>query len=299
MEFMANKLDLKVSFSFMKCRLYFILLFSVIQYSFFAQNYNLKVELIDNMIKAIDNHNQLEFKMYRNERSKNGFTDGKFYAKLNNKPYKLYIKNFKPKPGSEILYIKGQNDDKALINPNSFPYFSISLDPDNSILLAGGHHSVREAGFALFSNMFKLYKKNYGEELYNRITYHGMFKWNNRVCYKISIDYPDYSTKKYTPKNGETLYSISRDKLLNIGKLREYNEKYDDDEILDENDIIIIQSVYAKKAVIFIDKLNYFPIYQLIYDEEGLYEKYQYDDLNLDVNFKNEEFTKDFSEYNF
>tara|TARA_Y100001954_G_scaffold102353_1_gene111283 strand:+ start:48 stop:848 length:801 start_codon:yes stop_codon:yes gene_type:complete len=265
----------------------------------FAQDNKLKVELIDKMIKAIDDHNQMEFKMYRSERSKNGFTDGKFYAKLINKPYKLYIKNFKPKPGSEILYIKGQNDDKALINPNSFPYFSISLDPDNNLLLAGGHHSLREAGFTLFSNMFKLYKVNYGEELYNRITYHGMFKWNDRVCYKISIDYPDYSTKKYTPKKGETLYSISRDQLLNIGKLREYNVKYDDDDILDVSDEIIIQNVYAKKAIIFIDNENYFPIYQLIYDEEGLYEKYQYVDLNLDISFKNEEFTRDYPEYNF
>lgn len=283
----------------MKCRLYFILIFGIIQCTVFAQEKNLKVALIDKMIKAIDDHNQMEFKMYRSERSKNGFTDGKFYAKLINKPYKLYIKNFKPKPGSEILYIKGQNDDKALINPNSFPYFSISLDPDNNLLLAGGHHSLREAGFTLFSNMFKLYKVNYGEELYNRITYHGMFKWNDRVCYKISIDYPDYSTKKYTPKKGETLYSISRDQLLNIGKLREYNVKYDDDDILDESDEIIIQNVYAKKAVIFIDNENYFPIYQLIYDEEGLYEKYQYVDLNLDISFKNEEFTRDYSEYNF
>ena len=283
----------------MKCRLYFILIFGIIQCTVFAQDKNLKVALIDKMIKAIDDHNEMEFKMYRSERSKNGFTDGKFYAKLINKPYKLYIKNFKPKPGSEILYIKGQNDDKALINPNSFPYFSISLDPDNNLLLAGGHHSLREAGFTLFSNMFKLYKVNYGEELYNRITYHGMFKWNDRVCYKIGIDYPDYSTKKYTPKKGETLYSISRDQLLNIGKLREYNVKYDDDDILDESDEIIIQNVYAKKAVIFIDNENYFPIYQLIYDEEGLYEKYQYVDLNLDVSFKNEEFTRDYSEYNF
>ena len=283
----------------MKCRLYFILIFGIIQCTVFAQEKNLKVALIDKMIKAIDDHNQMEFKMYRSERSKNGFTDGKFYAKLINKPYKLYIRNFKPKPGSEILYIKGQNDDKALINPNSFPYFSISLDPDNNLLLAGGHHSLREAGFTLFSNMFKLYKVNYGEELYNRITYHGMFKWNDRVCYKISIDYPDYSTKKYTPKKGETLYSISRDQLLNIGKLREYNVKYDDDDILDESDEIIIQNVYAKKAVIFIDNENYFPIYQLIYDEEGLYEKYQYVDLNLDISFKNEEFTRDYSEYNF
>ena len=283
----------------MKCRLHFILIFGIIQCTVFAQDNKLKVELIDKMIKAIDDHNQMEFKMYRSERSKNGFTDGKFYAKLINKPYKLYIKNFKPKPGSEILYIKGQNDDKALINPNSFPYFSISLDPDNNLLLAGGHHSLREAGFTLFSNMFKLYKVNYGEELYNRITYHGMFKWNDRVCYKISIDYPDYSTKKYTPKKGETLYSISRDQLLNIGKLREYNVKYDDDDILDESDEIIIQNVYAKKAVIFIDNENYFPIYQLIYDEEGLYEKYQYVDLNLDISFKSEEFTRDYSEYNF
>ncbi len=283
----------------MKFRLYVLLITGIFHNTFFTQNRTLKVELIDNMINAIDSHNQMEFKMYRSERSKNGFTDGKFYAKLINKPFKLYIKNIKPKPGSEILYIKGENDDKALINPNSFPYFSISLDPDNNLLLAGGHHSLREAGFTLFSQMFKLYKSNYGEELYNRITYHGLFKWNNRICHKISIDYPDYTTKIYTPKNGETLYSISRDKLLNIGKLREYNSKYDDDEILDENDKITIQNVYARKATIFIDKQNYFPVYQLIYDEEGLYEKYQYVDLNLNVNYKNEEFKRDYSEYNF
>ena len=70
------------------------------------------------MIKAIENHHQLEFEMQRNERNENGFTDGKFYAKLITKPFMVYMKNERPRKGSEILYIEGENNNKALINPN-------------------------------------------------------------------------------------------------------------------------------------------------------------------------------------
>ena len=124
-----------------------------------AQDIDFKKGLIQKMIDAIDKHNQLEFTMYRSERNEKGYSDGEFYAKIQNVPFKLYIKNDKPRHGSEVLYIEGINENRALINPNSFPYFSISLDPDNNILLAGGHHSVREAGFMLLSNMFKKYQK--------------------------------------------------------------------------------------------------------------------------------------------
>ena len=123
------------------------------------------------MIKSIDEHNHVEFVMVRNERNEKGFTNGKFYAKVQNEPFKLYIKNDIPKKGSEILYIKGENNDKALVNPNSFPYISIFLAPESSLLLAGGHHCVKETGFKLMSDMFKQYRKNYGNKLYEVIEY--------------------------------------------------------------------------------------------------------------------------------
>ena len=146
----------------MKFKFFNLLVVIIFSTSIPAQDLDFKKGLIQKMINAIDKHNQLEFIMYRSERNEKGYTDGEFYAKIQNVPLKVYIKNEKPRPGSEVLYIEGRNDNRALINPNSFPYFSISMDPDNNILLAGGHHSVREAGFMLLSNMFKKYQNNMG-----------------------------------------------------------------------------------------------------------------------------------------
>ena len=58
---------------------------------------------------------------------KNEFVDGKFYAKMCNNPFKIYVKNEKPKKGAEILYVEGENDNKVLLNTNTFPYVSLYL----------------------------------------------------------------------------------------------------------------------------------------------------------------------------
>ena len=60
--------------------------------------------------------------MFRSERTlKGNYADGKFLQS-----YKLnlikYMLNESPKEGAEILYLEGKNDNKALVNPNSFPY---------------------------------------------------------------------------------------------------------------------------------------------------------------------------------
>lgn len=297
---MANKLGSIANTLFMRFKILFLLLFFLqFQFNLLSQSNEFKKDLINNMINAIEEHNHIEFVMIRNERNDKGFTYGEFYAKVQNEPFKLYIKNEVPKKGSEILYIKGENDDKALVNPNSFPYISISLAPENSLLLAGGHHCVKETGFKFMSNMFKQYQKNYGNKLYEIMQYEGVYNWNQRKCHKISITYPDYQKLNYRAKEGENLFSISRKKLLNVDKLRTYNPDIDDTESLDEGQTIIINNVYAKKAVVFIDKENYFPIYQVIYDEEGIYEKYKYTNLKLNVNFSQQEFESDYKDYNF
>ena len=79
--------------------------------SLISQNELLKREIISRVIDSIDAHNQLEFEMYRSERNENNeFIEGKFYAKLVNRPYKIYIKNEKPRKGAEVLYVDGEND---------------------------------------------------------------------------------------------------------------------------------------------------------------------------------------------
>ena len=43
--------------------------------------------------------------------------------------------------------------------------------------------------------------------------------------------------KNYVAQEGETLYKIARKKLINVGKLREYNPEIDSNEELEKDQI--------------------------------------------------------------
>ena len=256
-------------------------------------------DLVNKMIENIDNQNYLEFVLERNERNEKGFKKGKFFAKVNISPYKIYIKNEVPKKGSEILYMEDENNNKALVNPNFFPYINVSLSPENSLMFAGGHHCLKDLGFNFFNDCFKLYLNQYGDDFFNYIEYNGKYEWDNRSCYKLTINYPDYKKLEYVTKENESLYNISKEKLINIAKLKEYNPKFEIFEEIDKNEVITITNIYSKKTVVFIDAINFFPVYQMLYDEEGLYEKYSYSNLTINKKFKAEEFKSEFEEYDF
>jgi hypothetical protein len=268
--------------------------------SLFSQNNSLKREIIAKVIDSINAHNQLEFEMFRSERNeKNEFVDGKFYAKMNKNPFKIYVKNEKPKKGAEILYVEGENDNKVLLNTNSFPYVSLSLNSENSLLLSGGHHYIKEAGFGKISKILNFDTENFQDNFLKKISYEGIYNWNNKKCYKIRIEYEDYQPINYYAKKGETLYEICENKLINIAKIKELNPALDISKKLTDNQEIIITNHYFKILVLFIDLENYFPIYQLVYDENGLYEKYIYTKLVINKLIKNEEFNRDYKDYNF
>ena len=268
--------------------------------SLFSQNNSLKREIITKVIDSIDAHNQLEFEMFRSERNqKNEFVEGKFYAKMSKKSFKIYVKNEKPKKGAEILYVEGENNNKVLLNTNTFPYVSLSLSYENSILLSGGHHYIKEAGFGKISKILNFDIENFQDKFLKKIKYEGIFSWNDKKCYKIRIEHGDYQTINYYAKNGETLFEICENKLINIAKIKELNPGLDISKKLLENQEIKITNHYFKMLVLYVDLENYFPIYQLVYDEKGLYEKYIYTKLDLKKLIKNEEFNRDYKDYNF
>ena len=67
----------------------------------YSQENNFKKNLISNMLNAIDSHNQIAFEMFRSERNEDGeFIEGKFFAKLQSNPYKIYAKMKSPKEGA-------------------------------------------------------------------------------------------------------------------------------------------------------------------------------------------------------
>ena len=58
-------------------------------------------------------------------------------------------------------------------------------------------------------------------------------------------------------------------------------------------------NVYAPKITIFVDPDLHLPIVQVIEDEKGMFEKYEYSELKINPRFNTMEFNEDNEEYGF
>ena len=266
---------------------------------YYGQSTESTRSLLDKMHQSILKYQDLKFTLYRSERDGTEYVKGSFDGKLTMNPFRVYLKNHFPNEGSEILYLQGKNNNKAWINPNAFPYLTVSLDPENKLLLAGGHHTLKLLGFSVIDKLILLYRKNYKEEFFNFTKYHGMENWKNMKCHKIILNYPDYKIITHVAKKEETLKSIAEKKLLNIAKLKKLNPSVNPNKVLYPGQKVKITNAYAKKAILYLDAESYLPVLQIIYDEKGIYEKYGYFNLEFGKKIPDEEFTTDFKEYNF
>jgi len=255
--------------------------------------------LLKKMHSSIATNKDIRFTLFRSERDGNEYIKGSFDGKLTMDPFRVYLKNHFPNKGSEILYIKGVNNDKAWVNPNAFPFLTISLHPENKLLLAGGHHTLKLLGFAVIDRLIKLYERIYEDDIFRYIKYQGAVEWKGMHCHKIILTFPGYDIINYKAKKGDKLTSLAENKILNIAKLKELNPKTDPNKNLIPGQIIKLTNAYAKKAVIFIDTKSFLPVYQEIFDEKGLYEKYGYFNLKFGKKIPDEEFSTDYKDYNF
>ena len=266
---------------------------------YYGQSTETTKSLLNKMHQSILKYQDLRFTLLRSERDEKEYIKGSFDGKLTINPFRVYLKNHFPNKGSEILYLEGINNNKAWVNPNAFPYLTLSLHPENKLLIAGGHHSLKLLGFSVIDQMILLYRENYKEDFFNFTKYHGMAEWKNMNCYKIILNYPDYKIIKYNAKKGEKLNTIAEKKLLNIAKLKKLNPNIDPNKELNSGQEIKITNAYAKKAVLYLDTKSYLPVLQEIYDEIGVYEKYGYYNLKFGKKIPDEEFSIDFEEYGF
>ena len=256
-------------------------------------------ELIKKMHDGIAKYRHLRFTLYRSERVDGKQVIGSFNGKLCMDPFMIYIKNMVPNEGSELLYKEGENNNKAWVNPDIFPYITMSFYPESNLLKAGGHHTLKDAGFDLLDEIFRSYEKTYKDELFNYISNKGLVKWNNSNYYKVILNYPDYKIETYRTKENESLLKIAKNKLLNSYKLTELNPSYKENKTIPEGKDIAIPNAYAKRFIMYIDSKTFLPLYQEIYDEIGLYEKYVYKNVVFEEQIPKEEFSIDYKEYGF
>ncbi|MBW8050307.1 MAG: DUF1571 domain-containing protein [Cytophagales bacterium] len=221
------------------------------------------------------------------------------FVKLVRQPFKVYIKQDFPNKGMEALYVSGTNNNKALVNPNGFPWFNIRLDPYGSLMRANQHHTIHRSGFDYVVSILEYLFDKYDTIIDTMVKKQGTVICDGRACYVIMFSNPYFKFFDYTVRHGETLPAISERTKLSEYMILEKNEAVDDYEDVNSGQIIEIPNDYSPKMIIYIDKQRMIPLVMKIYDDQGLYEQYEYINVVVNPFFKPEEFTKEYKEYGF
>jgi hypothetical protein len=266
-------------------------LFSLL-FSFFSVSFHINAKesdstaiILNKMFNSIERIYSLQYNLTNKERINGKMMHGEQRIKYICNPKMYYVKLLKPDYGAELLYIKGKNDNLVLFNPNSFPFIKINLDPTGSLMRKNNHHTIFQIGFDYIKNSIeKVYAVNK-----NYFSYVGVERFDDKICYRIDLSVTDYKIIEYTMKNGETISDIAETLLISDYKILELN-KLNDYKYSKPGTKIKIPSHYGKKIELYIDSNTFLPILQIIYDEKGLFERYEYTKILLNPKFNSKDF---------
>lgn len=253
-------------------------------------------EIVTKSLKAIKEVKGLKYHLKITERGKKGFNFYESAVKFNRNPrlIYLYIK------GIEVLWLQGKNDGKALVKPNSFPFFNLNLDPMGNLMRQDQHHTLNEMGYDYFAGIIQNTVDRLGNKFEDYFKYEGEERVNGRLCYKIFIDNKDFGYVDYTIGEGESITSIARKFYIAEYMILEKNPKFNDYfDILKKGQVIKIPTWYCRTVTMYIDQFYFLPISMKVNDDKGLFEEYNYHFLQVNPKFEEGEFTRKYKGYGF
>lgn len=258
------------------------------------------LSILDKMINTTKKIKTLRFTLKKRERIDGKMVEQASAVKMCRSPYKVYMRQSSPKDGLEVLLNPGWNDDKALINTNGFPWVNVSLDPNGAKMRDGQHHCMYQSGFDLGMDIlhFLLFEK-YKSDANNMVKVAGTINWKGHSCYQILLENDNFGYNTHTVKQGETVLSISEKYMVNEYMILALNDDVSGYWDVKAGQQIKVPNDYASRMVIYVEKDRMVPRFMQVYDEKGLFEQYEYLDLEVNPTFSDAEFTPEFPEYGF
>ena len=230
------------------------------------------------------------------ERVENAMLINRSKIKLQTNPRKVYFIN--PSKKLEILFNAEMQTDKALVKPHIFPYVSMQLDPRGNIMRKNQHYTIMELGYEFIGRSIALTISKDKEGLTN-FTYKGKVQKNGYSCHLIEYENKHYAYVDYKVGERETATSIALKLCVNDYLLRCNNDLLNDFGYLKKGRILKVPNLYCQKAVLFIDDHLALPVALSLYDDKGLFESYEYTNVQVNVPISAVEFLKTYKDYNF
>lgn len=248
------------------------------------------------MNDSIKNVKTLRVKIYALERIENKFLSAKSEVKLQTSPRRLYFLNREKK--LEVLYNHGEQNNKALVKPHVFPYMTVSLDPTGNIMRKNQHYTINELGYDFIGRSVALTISKDKEGLKN-FTYYGKVLKNGTYCHFLEYENKNYAYTDYVVGEKETASTIAVKLCVNDYLLRFKNDLLNDFGYLKKGKVIKVPTLYCKKAVLYIDEKLMLPVAISLYDDTGIFENYEFTSVEINKPIREEEFSRNYKEYNF
>jgi len=254
--------------------------------------------IFTNMFNAIQNVKTLRYNIYAFERVDDKFTKAHSLVKLNVSPFKAYYKDLDR--GIEVLWVDGKEDGDAIVNPNGFPYVNLHLSPFGKLMRKGQHQTLLRLGYAYLGDVFSHSLAKFPDAYKNNVHRLADTVWDNTACYKVDITFTQCATTPYTvTQEGETVTKIATKNYLNDYEVLTLNNIswYEDELKIGQQ--LQLPATYAKHVILFIDKTNNLPALIRVYDDKGLYEMYQFYNVEVNSTILDSEFTETYPGYHF
>ncbi len=264
-----------------------------------AQPNDLKCEnIFSKMFEATKNVKTLRYNLYAVERIDNRLVSTHSLVKLNVSPFKAYYKDIEK--GIEVLWVDGLEDGDAIVNPNGIPWVNLHLNPSGKLMRKGQHQTILRLGYAYFGDVLSHSIAKYYDIYKNYIYLRNDTVWDNSPCYKVEINFTQYSNIPYTvTKEGETVSKIASQHFLNDYEVLTLNNIAWYEDNLKIGQQLLLPAAYAKHVVLFVSKDSYLPILIRVYDDKGLFELYEFSNLQINPTILDSEFTENYPGYHF
>lgn len=282
-------------------KFYGLLILSLYSYVLSAQYSKEQLKefkIITDMMDSVKKNAYLRCNMRSLERVETGYAAASTSIKVQTMPRKCYLRNGEKK--LEVLYNADVSKTKCIVKPHVFPYFTLNLDPSGNLMRKNQHFTIFELGFEFIGKTIAIALSKEKDQIAKHLTLMpNKVEKNKMSCHLFIYENNSFGYHDYTVQDKETVSSISAKFVVNDYMVRTKNKLYDDYGYLKKGSVIKIPTFYCKKALFYIDDKTLLPVCVIIYDEVGLFESYEYFDLEINKPIPAPEFTKTFKGYGF
>ena len=252
-------------------------------------------QLTHRMDTAIEGLKYLRCTVKAQERIEGSIHQARSIMKISYKPLRIYIKNQK---GVEVLWVAGQNNGDAWVNPAAFPYVTLNLDPNAKLMRSNQHHTVLQAGFGTISDLLETTGLRQDLSFSRSFKYVGDSTVQGKTNHVLRSDYPQFRYVSYKAGRNETIGSVAERFGCGEYRIIERNNLTIGDKI-PEGKVLQVPNAYGRRTIVCVDSKTYLPTVVQVNDDKGLFEKFDFSDVVPNQPIPAEEFSKNNKSYKF